>query len=195
MQIKSYNTWKFEELDEEQQETVLENYHYFNVEDGFWYDYDGKTGFTAKELKRMKVNVKDAPDELLTWKNLYFDLDRGSYIQFTDVKFTDNELARKFLRVPADIWERVYWSFDNSRDNTTRLEYEWEGDKELTKRQEEILERAVEIFSDKMHEALKGLRDSYEYLLTDEAVKESLMCNDYDFDEDGKIAQDLTPCH
>ena len=57
----------------------------------------------------------------------------------------------------------------------------------MTKRQEEILDRAVEIFSDKMEEALRGLRDNYEYLVTDEAIKETIECNECDFTEDGDL--------
>lgn len=192
MKEKIVKLYEFEELPEDIQEKVLEKNRYINVDDSFWYDYDGKTGFSSKELARMKVSVKDCPAELLTWKNMYFDLDRSWYIQFTDCSFADSEIARKFLRVPADIWNRVYWSFENrnyggSCHGTTKLVYEWEGDNELTKRQEEILDRAVEIFSDKMEEVLKGLRDSYEYLVTDEAVKETILCNEYTFTIDGRM--------
>ena len=120
-------------------------------------------------------------DDLLKFKNLYFDTNRSWYIPFTECHFSDDEIARKFLCVPADIWNRTDWYFDNNREYTTKLCYEWQGDKELTKRQEEILNRAVEIFSDKMEETLRGLRDTYEWNLTDEAVKETILCKEYDF--------------
>ena len=189
MKTKTYNTYKFEELPVDVQEKVLDRYRYFNVEDSEWYDYDGKTGFNSKELARMKVKPADAPCDLITYKKLYFDLDRSWYIQFVDAEFSNDEIARKFLRVPANIWNRVAWNIIDcpSREGNTRLEYEWEGDKELTKKQEEILDRAVELFADKVSEALKGLRDTYEYLCSDEAVKDTLLANDYDFTEDGKI--------
>lgn len=190
MITKSYNTWKFEELPEDIQEKVLDRYRYFNVEDSEWYDYDGKTGFTTKELRRMKVKPADAPCDLITYKKLYFDLDRSWYIQFVDAEFSNDEIARKFLRVPSDIWNRVCWNIVDcpSHEGNTRLEYEWEGDKELTKRQEMILERACEMFADKISEALKGLQNSYEYACSDEAVKESLIANEYDFNEQGEIS-------
>lgn len=188
----TYNTYKFSELSPEAQEHAIEKLRYINVDDSFWHDYVGKTGFSAKELARMKVQVKDAPNELLKFKNVYFDIDRSWYIQFDDCDFSDDEIARKFLRVPRDIWERVAWNFENrhyggNSHGTTKLVYEWQGDKKLTKRQEEILDRACDIFSDKMEEALRGLQDTYEYLLTDEAVKETIECNDYDFTENGDL--------
>lgn len=192
---KTYMTWKFEEADDELKEIILDKNRYINVEDDYWYDYDGKTGFTAKELKRMKISVKDAPDELIRYKKLYFDIDRGWYIQFTDVDFTDDEIARKFLRVPKKLFNKVTWRFKNkdyggSSHDSTRLIYEseyWENP-DFTEREREILDRAVEIFGDKMEEALRGLRDAYEWQMSDEAVSETLIANDYDFDERGNIS-------
>lgn len=188
MKTVTYNTYKFSELSPEAQEKALENLRYINVGDSFWYEYDGKTGFTSTEIKRMKLqNNKDIPDDLLKYKHLYFDLDRSWYIQFDDCDFSDDEVARKFLRVPRDVWNKTAWNFTAGRDFTTKLIWEWMGEKDPTKRQEEILDRACEIFSDKMEEALKGLRDTYEWNLTDEAVKETIECNEYEFTEDGKL--------
>ena len=46
--IKEYTTWKFEEADDDLKEKIYEKYRYFNVEDDWWHDYDGKTGFFQK---------------------------------------------------------------------------------------------------------------------------------------------------
>jgi hypothetical protein len=48
------------------------------------------------------------------------------------------------------------------------------------------LERAEGIFSDKVHEAWRMLRDDWEYRLTREAVEETIRINEYDFFEDGR---------
>jgi hypothetical protein len=194
MKTKTINLYEFDELSEDVKEKVLDNERYINVDDSHWYDYEGHTGFTSKELKRMRVDVKDAPDELITWKNLYFDLDRGWYIQFTDAQWKDEEIARKFLRVPKKLWERVEWSFENANyggncHGTTKLEFEnsyWD-DRDFTDKQAEILERAVEIFSDKMEEALKCLRSQYEWSVSDEAIEETILANDYTFTIDGNM--------
>jgi len=193
MKEKIVKLYEFEELPEDIQEKVLDRYRDINV-DCEWYDYDGKTGFTSKELARMRVKVEDAPDELITFKKMYFDVDRGWFIQFTEAHFSNDEIARKFLRVPANLWAKTHWMFENNRDYTTRLEYEYDyyfGERmnDFTSKQREILERACEIFSDKMEEALKGLRNSYEWLQTDEAVKETILANEYTFTIDGKMEQ------
>ncbi len=193
MKTKTIKLYEFSELPEKAKEKALDKYRYINVGDGFWHDYDGKTGFSAKELKRMRVDVKDAPDELIHWKNMYFDLDYNyRYIQFTDADFTNDEVARKFLSVPKELWKKVYWSFVNknyggSSHGTTRLEYESQTGEDFTDKQREILDRAVERFSDKMEEVLKGLDSSYEYATSDEAIIETFEAEEYTFNIDGKI--------
>lgn len=203
---KTYTTWKFEEVSDKIKDKIYEKYRYFNVEDSWWYEYDGKTGFTSKEVERMGVDLKDVPDELIKYKNIYFDIDRGWYIQFTNASFVDDEIARKFLCVPKEIWDRTSWSFENrdyggSCHGTTKLVYDFDeykydeeydglSDEELKKLEEEaerILDNAVEIFSDKMEEALRNLRSDYEYQTSDEAIAETMIANEYDFDEYGNI--------
>lgn len=192
MITKTYETFKYDELPEESKERVLEKQWDINVDSSWWYDYDGKTGFTAKELKRMRVPVKDAPNELLKYTKLYFDIDRDYYIQFVDADFADDEIARKFLRVPKQLWESVYFHIDDQpgRYGNTRLQYArsyYENVKDFTPKQIAILDRACEIFSDKIDEALRGLRDSYEYLTSREAIEDTIRANDYDFTLDGEI--------
>lgn len=193
MKTKTIELYEYDELPEDVKEKVLDNLRYINVDDEFWYDYDGKTGFSSAELKRMRVKVEDAPDELITYKNLYFDIDRSWYIQFTDAQFANDEVARKFLRVPKKLWDATYWTFINkdyggSSHGTTRLEYEPQDNyKEFTVKQQEILERAIEIFHDKMEEALRHLRSQYEYLCTDEAIIETIKASEYTFTASGKM--------
>lgn len=191
MKTKTIELYTFDELPEDVQENVLDKYRHINVEDGFWYDYDGKTGFSSKELKRMRLDVKDAPDELITWKDMYFSLDQNWYVQFTDARFADDEVARKFLSVPKEIWKNTYWSFENRHYGggscgTTKLIWEY-GNGALTDRVERILNRAVERFADKMDEVLKHLEGSYDYLISDEAVKETILINEYTFTINGKM--------
>lgn len=183
--------YKFDELPEAAQDKAIERYWDINV-DFDWWDGDGLTGFTAAEIAKHHLDVKHC-DDLLTYDHLYFDLDRGQYIQFDNCRFAHDETARKFLGVPAAIWERVDWCFNNphyggGNCGTTSLDYDWTGDKELTPKQTTILNRAVERFSDKMHECWRMLRDDYEYRTGKDAIVETIQANDYEFTEDGEIA-------
>lgn len=188
VKVKQTQTWKYDELPEDVKDKAVENLYDINVDSGYWYDYDGKTGFSKQEISKYHLQGLETTD-LLAYKALYFDLDRGAYIQFKDAEFTDNELARRFLGVPRDLWEQVYWTINDmpGRNSNTRLEYEKQDNGEFTAKQTEILDRAVERFADKIDEALSGLRKNFKYLTSREAIEETVRANDYDFDERGKI--------
>lgn len=184
--------YTYDELPEDAKERVLEKHWDINVDSGWWYDYDGKTGFSVKEIAKYHLDMEYA-DDLLTYKTLYFDIDRGWYIQFVDAEFKHEETARKFLGVPKNLWNRVDW-FINSipgREVSTRLEFDeynqYTG-KDFTAKQIEILERAVERFSNKVEEALRGLQRQYEYETSREGIEDTIRANEYEFTLDGYFA-------
>lgn len=191
MKTKTYEVYKYDELPENVKAKVIDNYRDINV-DHEWWDYDGKTGFSPKEIKKYHLEF-DHADDLLTYKKLYFDCDRGWYIQFVDAEFKHDETARKFLGIPKRLWERIQLTINDTpgRGVNTRLEYELLDKNGFcmdgTTKQREILDRAVDRFSDKIEQALKDLRDSYEYLVSNEAVEEAILVNEYEFTLDGKI--------
>lgn len=193
------NLYNYDELPEDVKEKVIQNLYDINV-DYEWWDYDGHTGFTLKELQRMRlVNASNLPCDLLKFKEMYFSLDRDYYIQFVDADFTDDELARRFLRVPKKLWNQVTWNIIDQpgRNGNTRLEYEANFDysdysayahqKEFTSKQIEILDRACEIFSDKISEALSNLSDEWDYRTSRKAIEETIEANEYTFNLDGHI--------
>ena len=190
MKTKTIELYTFEELPEDIQEDVLDKYRDINVEVEWW-DYDGKTGFNSTEIKKYRLDMEYS-DDLLDYKKIYFDCGQGWYIQFVDAEFKHDETARKFLGVPKSLWDQVEWTINDQphRETSTRLEYEsgYARDyRDFTPKQKAILDRAVERFSDKMEEALKGLRETYEYLCTDDAVKDTIIINEYTFTVGGKM--------
>jgi len=142
----------------------------------------------------------------------YWDLDRGSYIQFdlntsillspkkdepeiTDSNMhplskwvTDLEIFRKWLKIPKRTWNKIDlgFSFENIRENSTILEFNTLYMEDLTKKDEESMERASEIFSDAIHDAFRYLQSNYEYEHYDEEHHiEMAISNDWCFDESG----------
>lgn len=189
MKTKLINLYEFDELPEDIKAKVLEDNRYINVDGDYWYDYDGKTGFSADEIKKYGLELEHSGN-LINYKKLYFDIDRAWYIQFVDAEFAHDETARKFLGVPKEIWDNTSWAFENisyggNSHGTTKLSWDYED--ELTDDIEQVLNMAVERFSDKMEEALKGLQESYEYCTSDEAVIDTIEANEYTFRSNGKM--------
>jgi hypothetical protein len=186
MEIKEIKTFKFNELNEKAKEKAIEKMWDINV-DYDWWEFDGLMGLTKKEKSARKI--KECPDDIINWKNLYFDLDRGSYIQFIDITVPNEDVFRKFLRINKRLWGKVYYSFLNSnREINTAIEIEEnEYDLYFTKKEQEIIDRAISIFNDKVKDALIDLKKQYEYLTSKEAIIETIEINEYDFREDGKL--------
>ena len=189
---KTIQLFKFEELSENAQAKVLDNERYINVDGDFWYDYDGKTGFSSDEIKKYHLKGEES-DDLLTYKKLYFDLDRGQYIQFIGCEFNHEETARKYLGIPKKLWDNINWHFTNrdfggSSHENTKIVFEClYDDRDFNEKEQKIIDQAVERFDNKVFEAWKGLRDSYEYATSDEEVKNTIEANDYTFREDGTM--------
>lgn len=184
-----HKLYEFSELSDAAKQKALEILRYTNV-DYDWWDYDGHMGFSADEIRKHHLTEDESKHELVKFKELHFDLDRAAYVQFDGAQFSNDETARKYLGVPKSIWERTDWSFSNvchggNNCNSTELEYEWRGDHDLTPRQSAILDRAVERFKDKVHECYRNLQQSYDYLTSDEAIKESIEANEFEFTETG----------
>lgn len=182
----TYNLYQYDELSDSAKENALEWAADINV-NFEWWDFDGLTGFSNSEIRQYRLGNPSC--DLLKYKKMYFDIDRGWYIQFIDAEFADDEIARKFLGVHKSLWEQVYWLINDNpyRGTNTRLEYEpQDGNKEFTPKQIAILDRAVERFANKMHKALYALRDEYEGATSREAIEDTIRANEYTFDVEGK---------
>lgn len=186
------NVYKFDELSEKAQDKAVENLYDINVGDDFWYDYDGKTGFSQEEIDLLHKNglAKDhkIPDELIDHDEIYFDIDRGSYIQLVNPSFSDSEVARCFCGISKRIWSLLEHRFyvTDRRNGDTKIEFSYCGNKEF-KAVNAAIEQAEERINEKIQEVLSDLRKNYDYLTSREAIIETIKANDYDFTEDGKL--------
>lgn len=187
MRIKETKVYKYDELTDEAKEKAIEKLWDINV-DSEWWDYDGKTGFSQAEITKYGLELAHS-DDLLEYKKLYFDIDRGAYIQFIDAEFAHEETARRFLGVPAELWAKVDWRIldQPGRNSSTRLEYEHAEYEDFTDEETRILDHAVSQFEDKVQEALNGLRGEYDYQTSREAVEETIRINEYEFNERGGL--------
>ncbi len=180
--------YQFEELSQDAQEKAL-NWWREDRLDSEWWDYDGKLDLSSQELKDRKMS-KLKYDTPFEYENMYFSLDRNYHIQFDGIeipwKGNGDEIARRFLRIPKALWEKCLIEFENvGRNPNTKMVINHYNDADFTARELQIVENAEEIFNEKVLEALENLRENYDYLMSDEAVKKSIICNEYEFLEDG----------
>lgn len=189
---KKIKVWKFNEASEDLQEKILENYRDFNTVDNFWIEGDWLL-----------------PYEIFSWSSskIYFDLDRGQYVDFNDLQIKNNNMFWRLLRLDDKTVNKTTDIYFTHKDQSNTeiefkdlsgseiyldnfqeyLEYNTEKKDQLTRKQFERLQKAKSIFDDLISEAWNSLNKSYEYEISDEAIKENLIANDYDFNECGKI--------
>lgn len=160
IEIKVY---RFEELDKQTKEKVIENYRYINVDNTFWYDC------IKEEFNSLGLEIKE------------FDLDRGNYAKiyidnFEDTsnyiikEFGDSVLIKQTAKNYINEYEKIQANFKEDED----------------------VEREVELLDDQYEkeyseDILSYLRSSYDWEISDEAITETIEANEYDFTTDGKI--------
>ena len=160
IEIKVY---KFDELDKQTKEKVIENYRYINVEDTFWYDW------IKDDFNRLGLEIQE------------FDLGRGNFakIYIDNFEDTSNYIIEEFG--------------DSVLIKQTAKNYIDEFNKiQETFKQDEYIEREIEMLDEEYEkeyseDILSYLRSNYEWETSDEAIIETIEANDYDFTIEGKI--------
>lgn len=204
--IKQTTVYKFDELSDEAKENAIEKLRDINVDFDDWYYDDGMLELSQKEMQSRHIKLSDKWYEKSPHANIkgeypaytglfnksveYFDIDRDSYIQFKYIEVNDDDIFRKFLRIPKKLWTNCWWHFDYSPSRHSNTEFIIENnfdDREFTPKQQVIIDRAIDIMNDKISEALTMLRQNYEYQTSDEAIIETIKINEYEFDVDGNL--------
>lgn len=189
---KTFNVYKFKELAPSVQRKVIDELYDINTDCEWWQD-DYLLDIQIPKKYQKEASVKGGT--FFSWDKIYFDLDREDYIQFEELEVADFEVFRKILRIPKYLWKKVNWvltedfSFHIHYKGDTTIIFETDNPSEnkLTEREEKILERAKDIFDEIINLAQAHLKKWYEELIGDEAIKETIEANEYEFLEDGSI--------
>ena len=163
MKTIKIKVYKFDELDKQTKEKVIENYRYINVDNTFWYDC------IKEEFNSLGLEIQE------------FNLDRGNYakiyidnLEETSKKiieeFGDSVLIKQTAKNYINEYEKIQANFKEDEDVERELEL-------LDEQYEK--EYSVDILS--------YLRSSYDWEISDEAITETIEANDYDFTIEGKI--------
>ena len=180
METRTYNVYSFKEASEELKEKILDNYRYINVDDSFWYTQDEIYNEITKDY-----------GIVIDMNNVTFDLDRDSFVAFD----TYNHGQEKNWTIPIYI--------KNVKKFCKKAKVRYKKDIDISIQHEHFVGsyiqnyvetdyiEAEEKFNDclqaMLEEILKELKRQYNYLTDDEAVIETLICNEYMFNEQGKI--------
>jgi len=164
------DAYKFEELSEKAKRNAIEHLCDINVDFDWWDSiYD--------DAKTMGCTIKG------------FDIDRGSYCKLVcndahktaDLIIANHgetcdtyKLAAEYLKDHDKIIDEA------ERDEGGELANEYAVDKLLDELETEF-ERSLG------EEYLSPLRQEYEYLTSEEAITETILANEYEFTEDGKL--------
>jgi len=174
MRNETINIYQFDELSDDAKKKVIENEYDINIGDD-WYEnvyYDAKT-----------VHIK------LTG----FDTGRGDYCTGEFIhSATDSadEIAEEHgehcetFKTAAEFMkdrDNLVYKYSDKKD-TERVteENEYDFDSECDELEDEFLKSILQDY-------LKILRDDYEYQTSEEAIIETIQCNEYEFTEDGKM--------
>ena len=160
IEIKVY---KFEELDKQTKEKVIDNYRYINVEDTFWYDW------IKEDFNRLGLEIQE------------FDLGNRNYIKIYIDNFKDT--SESILQEFGDS-VGVKQTAKNYLDEYEKIQANFKEDEDV-EREVELLD--IEYEKEYSEDILSYLRANYEWEITDEAIINTIEANDYDFTTKGKI--------
>ena len=175
--IKTFLT--FNELNEEQQKKVLDNYHDINI-DFNWYDSDielFKSDLKILGFRYIEISFSgfSSQGDGACFTALY-SMPKNKKEVIKDFKNNNGcekflDIAERLLALNLDMNETYHLYSNNSRychENTISCD-----NLEL-----------LEVCREYMRLIYKSLENQYYYLISNEAIKETLIANDYEFDID-----------
>ena len=163
MKTIKIKVYKFDELDKQTKEKVIENYRNINVEDFQWYDW------IKDDFNRLGLEIQG------------FDLGRRNYVKI----YIDNleETSKNIIEEYGDS-VLIKQTAKNYINEYEKIQANFKEDEDI-EREVELLDEQYE--KEYSEDILSYLRSSYDWEISDEAITETIEANDYDFTTDGKI--------
>jgi hypothetical protein len=170
--------YKFNELSESSQRNAIDNLIDINISHD-WYEDDYSY---LEDLHGIRIT-----------KGFYFDIGRSWYIVPRDIRLID---VKKFAGSLAGK-DSILLAGDfalgishNTRNGKAIVESHYRGS--YRPRLERAIFALQELLQGKLdailEQVLTDLSNQYCYLMTDEAIKETIEANDYEFTEEGRLA-------
>jgi hypothetical protein len=164
MRIIETKAFQFEELDSQTKEKVIENNRAINVDIDFWYECELDN--FKRELK-IKVNEFDIyKREINITIEDSFETAQG-IVNFFGKESSIVKTAKIFLKDRISVYKSYE---DDGYELDIQLEY-----------LEEEFRRDI------ADEIISMLTSQYEYEISDDAIKKTIIANEYEFTEKGKL--------
>ena len=160
IEIKVY---KFEELDKQTREKVIDNYRFINVEDRFWYD------FIKDDFNRLGLEIQEFDIGRRNYAKIYIDNFEDTSKNIIE-EFGDSVLIKQTAKNYINEYEKIQANFKEDED---------------IEREVELLDEQYE--KEYSEDILSYLRSNYDWETSDEAIYQTIEANDYDFTTEGKI--------
>ena len=207
MQTKTYNVYKYNELNKEQQQKVLENLYSINVECDWWSDF-------VIEDETEKLNKYGFEDIKIYFSGFWSQGDGACFIGSLDndglLKFlTETKELTKYKTLVKAIRDntiyvnikithnfRYYHEYSTDINDYTEMQDNSELTGNLLKEYTEWYKsfdrkgshnESIGWYYDTCRDIYNRLKKAYEYQTSEEAIIETIKANDYDFTEDGQI--------
>lgn len=197
MRIVETKVYKYEELSDSAKQRAREWY----LEDGLGYDWWGfcyEDFCRVAEILGIEISCRQGRGAEIYFTGFYCQRSGSSFVgtyryakgavsKIKKYATQDEELHRIAYGLQA-VQSRHFYklraSVESRRDDSIRVEV-WHDDdpyRDIGDAEDDVRD-LMNDFNDWM---FKRLQDEYEYLTSDEVVEESIIANEYEFDEDGK---------
>ena len=163
--------YKFNELPEDIKEKALDNMRHLNIHDKWW-------DFLEEDMSEINLKLDS------------FDIDRGSFckLEFIDsaestahlIETNHGESCDTFIETKLYLKDRDKLINNWPKDENNDLDNVYELDQELDELDSDYLKEIQSCY-------LITLRKEYEYLSSDESIKENIECNEYEFTKEGGV--------
>ena len=171
MKTVKINLYKFDELSEEAQEKAIDNNRDTNVIHDWWDAIYNDARQIHAEIRGFDIGRRNYCD-------LSLDLSMHDVIFAILANHGGTCETYKIAKSYRIAWEEANRTAPDIFDDEDEMEYE------LEKMEEELKD---ELEDELAQEYLSMLRREYEYLTSDEAIRQYLVDTDLDFTEDGSI--------
>lgn len=187
MEVRSYNVYKFEELPLEGQKKAIDRYRDINT-DYEWWEFVYETEKNHMEEMGIKIIEINFSGFWSQGDGASFTGIVSDYLLFLEkigIK-TNKKIKKEIEECPLDIeFERDTHHYYH--ENTCSVCINTYHNEKLEKFFDKVEEKIEKWRIEKCREIYRNLKSEYKYLTSGEAIKETLICNDYDFTIDGEI--------